>query len=186
MNSDSNKNLFIAFALIVPAIIAILCVAVLSGQSDPIEAIKTARRPRNLLDEVSDMRMRVSEKKWEEALQAARVVLQREPEHEEALRTVASLALTLKRPGEAAVALKALVEAVPEDIPTVVRYARTLELVGELDLAQEQWAAVAKSPYASASERSLARKALGGVSPEVVLPSPPPMAIAPEEESRLQ
>ncbi|MGC4044108.1 MAG: tetratricopeptide repeat protein [Armatimonas sp.] len=166
MNSDSNKNLFIAFAIIVPLLLAIACIAVISGQTDPFQAIQEARKPRTVLDDLSDMRMRYSEKKWEEALQAAREALQKHPGDEEALRGVAAISLKLKRPGEAAAALKMLVKDVPEDIPTRVIYAQALTMIGERDEALNEWKAISEHPYSTVQERRQARKALSQLSPE--------------------
>jgi len=169
VSSDSNKNLFIAFAIIVPLILAIACISVITGQADPIQAIQEARKPRTLLDDLSDMRQRYSEKKWEQALQAARVVLQQKPEHEEALRTVASVSMKLHRPGEAAAALKVLVKDVPEDIPTRINYAQALTQIGAREEALSEWTAISEHPFSTPEQVSLAKKALARLSPEALL-----------------
>jgi predicted Zn-dependent protease len=169
VNTDSNKNLFIAFAIIGPLCLAIACIAIISGQTDPFRAIQEARRPRTLLDDLSDMRVCYAEKKWEEALQAARTVLRRQPGHEEALRMVASSCLKLKRPGEAAAALKVLVDDVPEDIPTRISYASALTLIGEKDEALNQWTAISESRFSTVEQRRLALKSLRSLSPETLL-----------------
>lgn len=180
MSSDSNKNLFIAFAIVVPLILVIVCMAVISGQTDPLAAIQEARKPRTLLDDLSDMRVHYSKKKWEDALQSARTVLQQQPEHEEALRTVASTCLKLKRPGEAAAALKVLVRDVPEDIPTRVSYAQALMLVEEKEEALSEWTAIAESPFSTKEQVSLAKKQLEKLSPDSLL------GIGPGSEKVLQ
>ncbi len=180
MSSDSNKNLFLAFAIIVPLLLAILCVGVITGQSDPIEAIREARRPRTLLDELSDMRMSYSKGQWEKSLKASRVVLQRQPGHEEALRTVAASCFKLKRPGEAAAALKVLAEDVPEDIPTGIQFAQALTMIGERDEAERRWELIKKSPYSTKEQRQLAQKSLTALRPESSLGVPPRLEVEPE------
>jgi tetratricopeptide (TPR) repeat protein len=180
MSSDSNKNLFLAFAIIVPLLLAILCVGVISGQSDPIEALKEARRPRTLLDELSDMRVSYAEGKWEESLKASRVVLQRQPGHEEALHTVAASCFKLKRAGEAAAALKVLVDDVPEDIPTSIQLAQALTMIGEKAEAERQWERIKASRYSTKDQRQLARKALIALYPESVISTPPRLEVGEE------
>ncbi len=177
MSSDSNKNLFLAFAIIVPLLLAILCVGVITGQSDPIEAIKEARRPRTLLDELSDMRLSYSKGQWEKSLKASRVVLQRQPGHEEALRTVAASCFQLKRPGEAAAALKVLAEDVPEDIPTGIQFAQALTMIGEKDEAEHQWERIKASRYSTKEQRQLAQKSLTALRPELFSAPPPRLEI---------
>jgi hypothetical protein len=183
MSSDSNKNLFLAFAIIVPLLLAILCVGVITGQSDPIEAIKEARRPRTLLDDLSDMRMSYSKGQWEASLKASRVILQRQPGHEEALRTVAASCLKLKRPGEAAAALKVLAEDVPEDIPTGIQFAQTLTMIGENDEAERRWELIQKSRYSTREQRQLARKALTALRSESFPAALPRLEIGKEGKS---
>jgi predicted Zn-dependent protease len=165
-----------------------LSYGVLNGDSDPIQAVKDARRPKNILDELSEMNVAYSEGKWAAAIKAARIVLQRDTRHEEALRTVASCELKLQRPANAVVAMKAILKEVPEDVTVRSFLAQTLWQLGKKDESRKQWAEVEASPYASHNQRNLARKTLRVIDDPLggMLPTPPSMSVAPTKKNRLQ
>jgi hypothetical protein len=108
--------------------------------------------------------------------------LQRQPGHEEALRTVAASCFKLKRPGEAAAALKVLAEDVPEDIPTGIQFAQALTMIGERDEAERRWELIKKSRYSTREQRQLARKSLTALRPESSLGVPPRLEVGKEGE----
>ena len=191
MNSDSQKVMSLAFFLVGPAVIAMLAYSVVKGEENPVQAIQEARKPRTVLDDMSDMRLRYAEQKWKETILAARLVLKRVPGHEEALRTVADCNLKLKRPGEAAAAMEILLKDIPEDIALHGHYARALLAIGKGDEARKQWKIIEKSPYATRQEQREAYESLlelDGPLSELrdVSSSPPPRLVAPVPKDRVQ
>ena len=181
MNSDTQKVGAIAFLIVVPLLIATLSYGVLRGDGDPIQAVKDARRPRNLFDDLSDMHLKYSEGKWEEALKAAKIVLKRDPRHEDTLRIVATCYFKLKRPGDAAIAMKKILHEIPEDVDTRMILAQTLERLGQKGEARAQWKLIAASLYATRPQRQRASDAmallddpLGGLFPPTPAADPTP------------
>ena len=165
-----------------------LSYGVLRGDDDPLPAVKEARRPRNVLDELSDMNLAYSKENWAESLQAARIVLKRDSRQEEALRTVASCELKLGHAANAAVAMKAILKDIPEDVMVRTFLAQTLWQLGAKDESREEWKQVEASPYATRAQRILAQRTLRVIDDPSggLLPTPPPMPIAPAKKNRLQ
>jgi tetratricopeptide (TPR) repeat protein len=181
VNSDTQKVGAIAFGIVVPLLIVTLSYGVLKGDGDPIQSVKDARRPRNIIDDLSDVHLNYSQGKWEEALKAAKLVLKRDPSHEDTLRIVADCEFQLKRPGAAAVAMKKILKEIPEDVETRIVLAQTLAKLNQRDEAEEQWKKVAESPYATRKQQRQAREALdilndplGGLFPPTPASSPSP------------
>jgi hypothetical protein len=191
VNSDAQKSAALLIFLIVAALVGALCLSVLVGQSDPQAALQKARRAKGTMEHLSDMRVRFAAGNWTEALVAARTLLKKDPENEEALRMVASCCLRLKKPGEAAAALKLLVDVAPEDIASRLLYMRLLRSIGREADARAQAQLAFDSPYATSAQKRHAAKLLGigepePLSVELLAPTSSPKGLDPAPRRSVQ
>jgi Flp pilus assembly protein TadD len=160
VNTDAAKVEALAYVALIPLLGLVATGVILTGRADPAGWWRSRNAPKSPVENYVEMQQAFGQKRYDDALAAARRVLAKNPNREGALRTEAACLVRLGRFAEADIACAALLKNNPDDIPVRLTQAAAWNGLGRGFEAAQAVQQIRTHPRATDQQRELARRIL--------------------------